>query len=425
MHERKDLFFKKLRAYACDCQKAISGAIDEFELFLEYCDARTEAQQAAAYKPPVKNEVILYLSDERTGATTAVDLLGTQKNIREVIPTNKGQPAPTPSSNSNMEDDEIMKYMSKRRDGRWQYRRTINGKRVYIYGRTQAICLLKVKEAQKKNFRTGERKMSFYAFARWWLETFKKEALSPNTYKVYAYIVNKHLHVDARVDCVTAERLQKVINDLPPTRIREKTLQILREICKKAYQLDYIKKDISQFLSAGKIQRKQVEAILPEDQAKLIGALGNDDFSLRVLFYLLTGARPTEISSITPESFKKGYLLIKGTKTDAAVRWVKVSERFARTFQEKPAEFYHFDNKRFRERLQRMCGELGIKDVTVYRLRHTFATNLFILGVPDKERQHYMGHTTTRMTNDVYTDFCPGVTKEDIINIFGDWYPDF
>lgn len=422
MYERKEIFFKRIRNYACECHKAVNDAINELELFLEYRETKSEVLRSAAPLPP-KDEIILRLSDENTGTVTAVNLLEPFPTHAEVMPKHASQIASLPSSS---EDDEIMKYLSKRSDGRWQYRRTVNGKRIYIYGRTQAICLLKVKEAQKKNFRTGERKlMSFHSFARWWLDTFKKDALSPNTFKVYSYIVNKHLKIDIAVNYVTAERLQKVLNGLPPTRIREKTLQIVREICKKAFQLDYMKKDISQFLSAGKIKRQQVDAVLPQDQAKLIGALGTDDFSLRVLFYLLTGARPTEIASISPESFQKGYLLIKGTKTDAAVRWVKVSDNFTETFRNKPASFYRFDNKRFRQRLQRFCGELGIKDITVYRLRHTFATNLFILGVPDKERQHYMGHTTTRMTNDVYTDFCPGVTKEDIRNIFGEWYPEF
>ena len=330
MYERKEIFFKRIRNYACECHKAVNDAINELELFLEYRDTKSEVLRSAAPLPP-KDEIILRLSDENTGTVTAVNLLEPFPTHAEVMPKHASQIASLPSSS---EDDEIMKYLSKRSDGRWQYRRTVNGKRIYIYGRTQAICLLKVKEAQKKNFRTGERKlMSFHSFARWWLDTFKKDALSPNTFKVYSYIVNKHLKIDIAVNYVTAERLQKVLNGLPPTRIREKTLQIVREICKKAFQLDYMKKDISQFLSAGKIKRQQVDAVLPQDQAKLIGALGTDDFSLRVLFYLLTGARPTEIASISPESFQKGYLLIKGTKTDAAVRWVKVSDKFTETFR--------------------------------------------------------------------------------------------
>lgn len=171
MYERKELFFKRIRDYACECHKVVNDAINELELFLEYRDAKSEALRSSEVLPP-KDEIILRLSDENTGTVASVNLLEPLPSHTEVIPKNASQIAPLPSS---MEDDEIMKYLSKRSDGRWQYRRTVNGKRIYIYGRTQAICLLKVKEAQKKNFRTGERKlMSFHSFARWWLDTFKK-----------------------------------------------------------------------------------------------------------------------------------------------------------------------------------------------------------------------------------------------------------
>ena len=58
-------------------------------------------------------------------------------------------------------------------------------------------------------------------------------------------------------------------------------------------------------------------------------------------------------------------------------------------------------------------------------LRHTFATNLFYLGVPDKERQSYMGHASSVLTNDIYTDFDPNITKKDILNLYINLYPQF
>ena len=70
-------------------------------------------------------------------------------------------------------------------------------------------------------------------------------------------------------------------------------------------------------------------------------------------------------------------------------------------------------------------AEVGIKGGTVYRLRHTFATNLYYLQVPDKERSVYMGHYSSVLTNDIYTDFDPNIKKEDILNLYRDLYPDF
>ena len=57
---------------------------------------------------------------------------------------------------------------------------------------------------------------------------------------------------------------------------------------------------------------------------------------------------------------------------------------------------------------EKICAPLGILgidyEVTTYTLRHTFATNLYILGIPEKDRQAMMGHAGgSRITNDVYT----------------------
>ena len=48
-------------------------------------------------------------------------------------------------------------------------------------------------------------------------------------------------------------------------------------------------------------------------------------------------------------------------------------------------EFFIFDNVRFRQRVQDYYKQIGIKrNVDIYCLRHTFATNLYNLHVPEK-----------------------------------------
>jgi len=322
-------------------------------------------------------------------------------------------------------ENEQMKYCTKRSDGRWQASKTINGKRVFVYGKTQ-------KEAAEKLRKLSGRKQpikcqSFHQFALWWCETFKKGNVTDKTYTGYVAVINTHLKISTPINKVTYLQLQEILNKLKLSRMRAEVFQLMRQICKKAYELEFIKKDVSQFLDKGKISKPERRALTLDEQQRLIAALGNDMFSRRVMFYLCTGARPAEIATVRKDELRPGWLKINGTKTKASVRWVKISARLTSMLEGESPEFFKFDAKKFRMHLQRVCQGAGIDyDVDTYTLRHTFATNLYILRVPEKDRQTYMGHASgSAMTNDVYTTFSPDVTSKNIYDLYGDWLPEF
>lgn len=324
------------------------------------------------------------------------------------------------------ERGENMKYLAKRKDGRWQGSKVIDGKREFVYASTQRECRDKLKALEKQRKREPKRD-SLYAFAKDWLVTYKKGNIADSTYRSYAYIINSHLRIATPVNKLTTVQLQALINSLPGTRIRKEVYMLLRQIVRKAYELDYIKKDVSQFVQLGKIEKADGRALTVDEQRKILTALGDDPFSRRVLLYLVTGARPGELRRINRKDTRPNYIKIEGTKNSRAVRWVKVSPKVVELVRSLPGEVFDFDLKRFRERLQRFCKDLGIDyEVTTYTLRHTFATNLYILGIPEKDRQAMMGHAGgSRITNDVYTTYSPDVTAAEIREIYGDFLLEF
>jgi len=331
-------------------------------------------------------------------------------------------------SSTQTKEEDTMKYITKRADGRWMARKIINGKRIYAYGKTQIEARDKLRTALGKSPSKEPKREQLGKFAKWWLETYKRGNVSEGTYKNYAWTISAHLSkITTPINKVTTVQLQELLNKLPASRIRKEVYKLIRQIIRKAYELDYIKKDVSEFLTVGKVEEKSREALTLEEQRKLLAALSNDMFSRRVLFYLCTGARPGEIATVRKEELRPGWVKINGTKTKSAVRWVKVSERLSTMLAGESPEFFNFDNKRFRQRLQRLCETIGLKrSVDVYTLRHTFATNLYILRVPEKDRQTYMGHTPgSVMTNAVYTTFSPDITAKDIYDIYGDFLPKF
>ena len=319
-----------------------------------------------------------------------------------------------------------MKYLTKRNDGRWQGSKVIDGKRIYVYARTQAECYEKLKKLGKQRNRSP--KVSNVAdFAIYFLETYKKGNIGDRTYEGYVSTAKKYISFKTPLNKVTTQQLQTVLNNLPATRTRVEVFQLLRQIFKKAYELDLIKKDVSQFLIRGRISKSERRALTVDEQRILINSLTDDVFSQRVLFYLCTGARPSELATVCKEELRPGWVKINGTKTAGAVRWVKISQKMYEILRDGSEKLYHFDDKRFRQKLQSHCQSIGIEcKIDIYTLRHTFATNLYILRVPEKDRQMYMGHAHgSAMTNDVYTTFSPDTTPQNIYDIYGDLYPKF
>lgn len=329
------------------------------------------------------------------------------------------------SPNQSIEE-ETMKYLTKRKDGRWQGAKVIDGKRRFVYARTQKECIEKLQKLGKQR-KKSIKVVSVAEFAMYFLETYKKGNVGERTYADYESTVKRHLNIKTPLNKVTTMQLQDLLNKLPATRIRTEVYQLLRQIFKKAYELDLIKKDVSAFLEKGKVAKAERRALTVEEQAALISALCDDTFSRRVMFYLCTGARPSEFATVRKDELRPGWVKINGSKTAKATRWIKISDRLYNILLNAPTEFFKFDLKKFRQRLQRKCAEVGIMyDVDIYTLRHTFATNLYIIGVAEKDRQTYMGHASgSSMTNDVYTTFSPDVKRENIYDIYGDYLPEF
>ena len=140
-----------------------------------------------------------------------------------------------------------MKYLTKRADGRWQGSKTIDGKRVFVYARTQMECYEKLKRLNTKR-KKSPKIQSVADFAIYYLETYKKGNVADRTYKDYLAIARGHLNIATPLNKVTTMQMQELINRLPATRIRTAVYQLIRQIFRKAHELDLIKKDISQFL---------------------------------------------------------------------------------------------------------------------------------------------------------------------------------
>ena len=317
-----------------------------------------------------------------------------------------------------------MKNITKRKDGRWCGRIQINKKQICVYAKTKKECINKLKLAKNTPIKK-ESKIKLYDFAKKWFNEFKKKEISVNSQKLYKGIIETHIiKLNKDIKNINTNEIQEFLNKLPPTRIKEMCIITIKQIFRKAKELKIIKDNPCEYISKGKIERTKRDWFNINEQKQILNKIKESNNELLLKTLILTGARPNELNGLKKEDVKDGYIHIKGTKTKNSDRWVKISERLEKELKSKSEIIFKYCLSSLQKEFRRMLKELSIQG-SLYSLRHTFASNLYYMKVPDKERQSYLGHSSIIITNDIYTTFDPTIKKEDILNLYKDLYPTF
>ena len=133
----------------------------------------------------------------------------------------------------------------------------------------------------------------------------------------------------------------------------------------------------------------------------------------RVLWVMLhTGARKSEVWKLNLALLGQRLLNIVGTKTPKANRWIPTSDELVQVLSEGPLEpWTNIDRD-----LRREAKKLGFGPISCNDLRRSFATHLAIAGVPILHLMELMGHTSTRMLEQVYAQLGKGQHLADAID---------
>lgn len=318
-----------------------------------------------------------------------------------------------------------MKHIRKRNDNRWEYRITKEGITKSVYAKTQKELLKKVK--QLKPDKTIKNNITFLFLAKEWYTKFKQDIKSAYVYQLY---INKYFQEKIflkDISLITYQELQDFLLSIKGHRVAQYCYIIIKGVYNYALKMDYVKKDLSIILD--KPKNKTIKGInfTLKEQALILANLDKCKIGKEILFYLLTGCRREEGTSITRENinFEKLNIFIDGTKTKSAKRYVPISKAYAEILEKDIGKMFTLKKNQYSTYFREYLISLGIKNKTLHDLRHTYSTNLYYLGVKDKERQYYMGHSSIVITNDIYTTLDPSITKEDILKLYNNLYPEF
>ena len=328
-----------------------------------------------------------------------------------------------------------MSYIRKRKDNRWQYSKIVDGKRVYIYAKTLKSLKEKIKE-QKPAKIEKPTAIGIYDWAKEYSKIFKhNKTLADKTESEYNNLIDNHIKNyfgNKELKKISPLELQDFLNTRP-SRIAQKLFQFLRVCLKKAYAFKYTRDNLAEFIEKPIGEKKEKKKPLTlKEQKKFLETLETAPKLVKkfCMFCIILGTRRNEALEFYPEDIDRENhtIFIRGTKTENAERTIRITEAMMDYLLEgtMPHEkVFSWNPKTAYDKVKQQLERAGIFRKTTHNLRYTCATNLYYLGMPDKHRQHQMGHASIVTTNDIYTVIELDVKADDIRQLYKGLYYEF
>lgn len=274
-------------------------------------------------------------------------------------------------------------------------------------------------------------------WAKEWLYTYKKQEVAITTFKNYEGYVNKYiLNNDIgsiKINDIKPIHIQKCINSLNIRGVKRgaKFLYItFDQIFDKALYNDLIIKNVVKGIKSPSYSAKPKTALSKVEQHKMLNADYTDIVQKAFVYLgLYTGMRKGEILSLTKNDIdfsaktiqvnknlvfnnNKGFIK-DSPKTKTGNRKIPMTfelETFLKQYINNIDNYlFGYDGKTMTKSQNRRlwknildCVKLD-RHITIHYLRHTYATNLYFAKIDVKTAQYLLGHSTVRMTIDLYT----------------------
>lgn len=321
-----------------------------------------------------------------------------------------------------------------RPDGTREASRIINGKRVTFYGKSD-------NEIERKMIAYKgevERGRAFKDVAEEW-KYVHFPTLAPNTLRGYRPALQRAIdHFETKsIKLIKAPDIKAFINDFARKGMAKKTvstqLLILSLIFGYAVETGEIEYSPAAHISLPKnLPKTRREAAAPEDE-KIVKQ--SADKWLLPFLIIYSGLRKGEALALTHGDIdyekseikvtKSVYHIgdkpyIKDPKTEAGKRTVPLLEPLREQLLKSRGVGYIFSddggktpltNRRYITLWTQYMNETGVK-ATAHQLRHSYATMLFEYGIEVKVAQDLLGHSTTAMTQDIYTHLRDNIRKD-------------
>ena len=261
--------------------------------------------------------------------------------------------------------------------------------------------------------------MQNFTFGEWlseWFNTYKKPRLRNGSKVPIETAIRLHIPAEYKARPlaeISAFDLDKIISLVPPSRTQKVLHDVITGAMSKAFRLDLIQKDIAQAVEPVRYVKKYGSALTLDEQTQFLHDIRGHKLERLFWFYLLTGVRRNEALALVwfDVDFFKNQILIRGTKTKSALRFIPMTDELRALM----SDLYAAQKKATRGKLDglRVFPFRGDYVTKIFKhfcpahklhdLRHTFATRCAESNMQPSATQRLLGHSKIDMTMRVYT----------------------
>ncbi|ALS36455.1 integrase [Enterococcus rotai] len=341
----------------------------------------------------------------------------------------------------------------KRRDGRWEgrYKKGRNDQGNIIYGYVYGKKYNDVKLAlvnKQARYPFLENTLDIYSgtlqeWMTYWLDVLLKEQIKLSTYSIYKKRMTKYIFPyfkNKKMKDIKRSDISYFLALLMQTNLSSNTIKsimsILNNSLNRAVSDNHLLNNPAVHCSIPNFTKKTIKSMSREEQAQLEKLLIQKKECCAEIIALYTGMRIGEISGLMWQDidFTNNIIHIKRTisripiestssktmiyigkpKTKSSERNIPLSKNLKNYLLSKRTsqieDYVISCRKSFTEpriithHFKKHLKEAQIDEINFHSLRHTFATRCVEKGVDISSLSKILGHTSTRMTLDVYTD---------------------
>ncbi|MGY0386408.1 tyrosine-type recombinase/integrase [Nocardioides sp. WG-D5] len=335
-----------------------------------------------------------------------------------------------------------------RPNGRWAAQgiiRLVGGgsKRITVTAATRPEANARLQERLKRDrdgFRTPEREQTVGEYLDYWLQEVVPIRARPTTIYDYSFITRKYLKPGVgklRLSQLSPRDVQKLVNDIYArtglARTTNKARATLRAALGHAEREELVLRNAASRITVPKYQRKNITPWTPAELERFLEVVKRHRWYGAFLILATYGARRGEVLGLPWKNIDfeagtiridqqlqriDGKLTISPVKTEAGQRVLPLSESVRRVLgpvappdgdvgDETNLVFRSttgtgIDPQNFTRQFQAICAEAGLPRIRLHDLRHTTATLLKKIGVPDRDIQHILGHADITTTQQIY-----------------------